>query len=205
MIRKFFCLLAAAVLTAGTTACNDEPKETEKQEVAQTHYLVYHVIVPKDVLKVADVKVSAFDPATGKTQETTLNSESETMWGDPGYRLLDYNLSLLTLGMFDAGKYLVYYRLASGVEPQQNYRIKAEWTVDDAKVAALPDNVLYTAARPTLAWYVADEDNNIKTQSSIVLSGNTVSKDKMVQILQRSTSDEKTGKLEFTPSMKPAE
>ena len=43
------------------------------------------------------------------------------------------------------------------------------------------------------------------TQSSIVLSSNTVSKDKMVQILQKSTSEEMSGKLEFTPSMKPAE
>lgn len=187
----------------GLSACGEEEPAPAPEGEVQIHYLVYQMIVPKDVLKVASVRVSVTNPVTGGAHAELIDGKSVSFYNLSDYKLLNDRLALASIGAFNPDRYFVYYYLIPEVKNGGNYKMLAEWTVDDGLAAALDDSAVYSFSVPSLSEYVVDESNKDKTPVSCSVSYVAAAKGKFVEMLKAKSSVEISGTLNFTPSKKP--
>lgn len=114
-------------------------------DTKHTYIMTYNLWMPTDFLKFVDVEISFFNPVTEKTTTYAIESNDENMFGAEGYELIDSYLKFVApLTEFSTDSDFLYYYLIDEVEEGMEYKATLSYTINEEKVAALPDGIYDT-------------------------------------------------------------
>ena len=170
-------------------------------DTKHTYIMTYNLWMPTDFLKFVDVEISFFNPVTEKTTTYAIESNDENMFGAEGNELIDSYLKYVApLTEFSTDSDFLYYYLIDEVEEGMEYKATLSYTINEEKVAALPDGI-YDMAQPKVFTYVVDEKGNIKGKTNFTYTKLPTSKEKAVEYFRKHQSDEPktfTGTIEIS-------
>ncbi len=203
LFLPFFMFAIAMSLTACGENNEDEPgggKDPTPEE-KHTYTLVYSMWMPNDWLKFVDVELSIYNPVSDKTTTYNINSADQNMFGTEEAQLFDYYLTSYTYGYQLARETdFLFYDIATDVKEGMQYEASISFTVNEEKVAALPDDGLYDIATAKVFTYVLNEEGKIKSEFYTSFSKLSVPKDKALQYFHDRQADEPkvvTGTIEL--------
>lgn len=202
LFLPFFMFVIAMSLTACGGSNEDEPQGGEGQpEKEHTYTLVYNVWMPTDWVKFADVELSIYNPVTDKTTTYDINSADQNMFGTEEAQLFDYYLTTYVYGhQFNQETDFLFYDIATNVKDGMEYKASISITVNEEKVAALPEDGFYNIAPAVISPYVLNEEGKIQTSFYMSPSKLSVPKDKALQFFRETQAAEpkvKTGTIEL--------
>ena len=204
-MRKLFLLCAAFVMAMNFMSCgnDNEPGGGDEggDDTKHTYIMTYNLWMPTDFLKFVDVEITFFNPVTEKTATYAIGSNDENMFGAEGNELIDGYLKYVApLKEFSTDSEFLYYYLIDEAEEGMEYKATLRYTVNEEKVAALPDGI-YDMAQPKVFTYVVDEKGNIKGKTNFTYTKLPTSKEKAVEYFRKHQSDEPktfTGTIEIS-------
>lgn len=204
-MKKLFLLCAAFVMAMNFMSCgnDNEPGGGDEggDDTKHTYIMTYNLWMPTDFLKFVDVEISFFNPVTEKTTTYAIESNDENMFGAEGYELIDSYLKYVApLTEFSTDSDFLYYYHIDEVKEGMEYKATLSYTINEEKVAALPDGI-YDMAQPKVFTYVVDEKGNIKGKTNFTYTKLPTSKEKAVEYFRKHQSDEPktfTGTIEIS-------
>ena len=188
-MKKLFLLCTAFVMAMNFMSCgnDNEPGGGDEggDDTKHTYIMTYNLWMPT-----VDVEVTFFNPVTEKTATYAIGSNDENMFGAEGNELVDGYLKYVApLKEFSADSDFLYYYIVDEVGEGMEYKATLSYTVNEEKVAALPDGV-YDMAQPKVFTYVVDEKGNIKGKTNFTYTKLPTSKEKAVEYFRKHQSDE---------------
>lgn len=204
-MKKLFLLCTAFVMAMNFMSCgnDNEPGGGDEggDDTKHTYIMTYNLWMPTDFLKFVDVEITFFNPVTEKTATYAIGSNDENMFGAEGNELVDGYLKYVApLKEFSTDSDFLYYYIVDEVEEGMEYKATLSYTVNEEKVAALPDGV-YDMAQPKVFTHVVDEKGNIKGKTNFTYTKLPTSKEKAVEYFRKHQSDEPktfTGTIEIS-------
>ena len=204
-MKKLFLLCAAFVMAMNFMSCgnDNEPGGGDEggDDTKHTYIMTYNLWMPTDFLKFVDIEISFFNPVSEETTTYAIDSNDENMFGAEGNELIDGYLKYVApFKEFSADSDFLYYYLIGNVEEGMEYKATLSYTVNEEKVAALPDGI-YDITQPRVFTYVVDENGNIKGSTNFTYTKLPTSKEKAVEYFRKHQSDEPktfTGTIEIS-------
>ena len=190
MMKKLFLpffmfAIAMSLISCGEDNGNEPPEEGGGNPEEHNYTLVYSMWMPSDYLKFVDVELSIYNPVSEKTTTYNINSADQNMFGTKEAELFDYYMNTFSITYkLSSDNDFLYYDVATNVTDGMEYKATISVTVNEEKIATLPDGN-YNIAPANVFTYVLDEKGQIHGQLYVSLSTLKVPKEKAITYFQK--------------------